>query len=151
MALLLVLGVSTSGGAFPAPLGTWAPSLSLDSAEMAPLGPLPSPDYPIPHQTLTWASCSRSSRRVTVMVRSQVYFLRMVSCSFCSCSSASRTSEKNWGQQETSHSSRRGPSQSHHPHPQDWSWAGKARDGRGADLEVGRVLLQMRLNAAAQL
>lgn len=49
------------------------------------------------HIHLTWASCSRSSSLVTVMERSQVYFLRNVSCSFCNCSSASRTSEKNWG------------------------------------------------------
>lgn len=117
MALLLVLGVSTSGGVFPAPLGTWAPLSPWTGLKWPLWAPLPSPDHPILHQTLTWASCSRSSRRVTVMVRSQLYFLRMVSCSFCSCSSASRTSEKNWGQQETSHSSRRGPSQSHLPSP----------------------------------
>lgn len=53
------------------------------------------------HIRLTWASCSRSSSLVTVMERSQVYFLRNVSCSFCNCSSASRTSEKNWGSRKS--------------------------------------------------
>lgn len=44
----------------------------------------------------TAASCSRSSRRVTVMERSQVYFLFIVSCIFFICSSASFTSKKNY-------------------------------------------------------
>lgn len=34
---------------------------------------------------------------MTVAERSQLYFLRSASCSFCNCPSASRTSEKNWG------------------------------------------------------
>lgn len=37
-----------------------------------------------------------------MMERSQVYFLRSVSCSFRNCSSASRTSEKNWDSKKRS-------------------------------------------------
>lgn len=44
----------------------------------------------------TAASCSRSSSRVTVMERSHVYFLFIVSCIFLTFSSASFTSEKNY-------------------------------------------------------
>lgn len=46
---------------------------------------------------LTRESCSKSSRRVTVMERSQTNFFRMVSWVFRRNSSASFTSEKNLG------------------------------------------------------
>lgn len=49
---------------------------------------------------LTRASCSRSSRRVTVTERSQVNFLRMVSWLLVRASAASLTSEKNYGEEE---------------------------------------------------
>lgn len=44
---------------------------------------------------LTAASCSRSSSRVVVVVRSQLYFFLMLSCIFLILSWASFTSEKN--------------------------------------------------------
>lgn len=48
-------------------------------------------------QLLTTASCSRSSRRVAVVERSQLYFFFMFSCIFFILSWASFTSAKNWG------------------------------------------------------
>lgn len=132
------------------------------------------------HIRLTWASCSRSSSLVTVMERSQVYFLRNVSCSFCNCSSASRTSEKNWG-------SRKGHTRLTSPNPSKQRprsqgrgtrcWKPPRRTGSqgytyvrgyggssralqpshrrqrrsGPHLEVGCVLFQVCFNAATQL
>lgn len=125
---------------------------------------------------LTWASCSRSSRRVTVMERSQVYFLRRVSCSFRSCSSVSRTSEKNWeGQRghtgpmgplpaEGSDTSSMGWYRNHLAwHKQTRGGASRPQDGLGllrdaavepgggasSHLEIGCVLLQVGLDTAA--
>lgn len=84
-----------------------------------------------PGGRLTWASCRRSSSRVTVMERSQVYFLRSVSCSFRSCSSASRTSEKNWTSRKRSRQGSRAPPPELPP-PQ---WAGGAwAEGPGRGL-----------------
>lgn len=51
----------------------------------------------------TAASWSRSSSRVTVMERSQVYFLFIVSWIFLIFSSASFTSEKNWIKRKVDH------------------------------------------------
>ena len=45
----------------------------------------------------TAASCRRSSRRVAVVARSQLYFFFMFSCIFLICSWDSFTSAKNWG------------------------------------------------------